>query len=102
MLVQNSANVCTRAIWANHSFRNPVRQLFYHRLCGFKATQIIWAGGTVLGTAGISIQVFNSITDERAQRTSEMSSWTLEEKFHIYKQQFIILYLTFIWILVLF
>ena len=39
---------------------------------------------------GISLQVFNSIAHEWAQQTSEMSSWTREEKFHVYKQPCII------------
>ena len=41
---------------------------------------------------GISLRVFNSIAHEWAQRTSEMSSWTREEKFHIYKQPCIIFF----------
>ena len=39
---------------------------------------------------GISLWVFNLIAHEWAQQTSEMSSWTQEEKFHIYKQPCII------------
>ena len=39
---------------------------------------------------GISLRVFSSIAHEWAQRTS-LSSWTLEEKFHVYKQPRIIL-----------
>ena len=35
---------------------------------------------------GISLPVFNSIA-------SEMSSWTLEEKFHFYKQPCIVLFI---------
>ena len=31
---------------------------------------------------GINLRVFNSIAHELAQRTSEMSSWTREEKFY--------------------
>ena len=42
---------------------------------------------------GISLRVFNSIAYEWAQRTSKMSSWTREEKFHIYKQPCIILFI---------
>ena len=36
--------------------------------------------------------MFNSIAHKWAQRTSEMSSWTREEKFHIYKQPCIIFF----------
>ena len=35
---------------------------------------------------GISLRVFDSIARERAQRASEMSTLTQEQKFHIYKQ----------------
>ena len=35
---------------------------------------------------GISLRAFNSTAHEWAQRMNEMSSWTREEKFHIYKQ----------------
>ena len=45
---------------------------------------------------GNSLRVFNSIAYEWAQRTSEMSSWTREEKFHIYKQPCISLFILFI------
>ena len=41
---------------------------------------------------GISPRVFNSIAHEWAQRTSEMLSWTREDKFHICKQPCIILF----------
>ena len=39
---------------------------------------------------GISLRVFDSIARERAQRASEMSTLTQEQKFHIYKQPHII------------
>ena len=39
---------------------------------------------------GISLRVFDSIARERAQRASEMSTLTQEQKFHIYKQPCII------------
>ena len=42
---------------------------------------------------GIYLWVFNSIAHEWTQRTSEMSSWTREGKFHIYKQPCIILFI---------
>ena len=42
---------------------------------------------------GISLWVFNSIARELAQQMSEMSSWTQEEKFHIYKHLCIILFI---------
>ena len=40
-------------------------------------------------------QVFNSIAQEWAQRTSEMLSETREEKFHINKQPCIILFIIY-------
>ena len=41
---------------------------------------------------GISLRVFDSIARERAQRASEMSTLTQEQKFHIYKQPCIIFF----------
>ena len=42
---------------------------------------------------GISLWVFNSISHEWVQRTSEISSRTREEIFHIYKQPCIYVYM---------
>ena len=43
---------------------------------------------------GISLLVFNSTPHSFAALTRELSSYTLEEKFHIYARQSIILYIT--------
>ena len=45
------------------------------------------------GGYGISLRVFNLISYEWAQRKIEISSWTGEGKFHIYKQPRFILFL---------
>ena len=42
---------------------------------------------------GISLLVFNSASHSFAALTHKLSSWTLEEKFHIYARPCIILYL---------
>ena len=42
---------------------------------------------------GIYLRVFTSISNEWAQWTSEISMWTLEDKFHISARPCIILYL---------
>ena len=42
---------------------------------------------------GISLWVLNSIAHELAQQMSEISNWTQEEKFHIYKDLCIILFI---------
>ena len=42
---------------------------------------------------GVSLGEFNSKAHKWAQRESEMSSWTRGEKFNIYKQPCIILFI---------
>ena len=57
-----------------------------------KFTRIEWELYMGARRYGISLRVVNAIAHEWEQEKSEVSGWTVEEKFHFYKQPCIVLF----------